>query len=107
RDDPPVGDSVIDDSRVAIVVSLATTAEPAPKRLDRHRAVEKGAALIINGEVGVHCLDVMVGTDVAVRIRWRRVNRETRDSISDRSEERRVGKECSQRRGGAAYRKCA
>src|SRR5439155_45049 len=68
RDDPAVGDRIVEDDRIAVVVGLAAGAEAAPEGVDRDRSEERGAALVEDGEVDVDRLHVVVGTDVAVGI---------------------------------------
>ncbi len=76
RDDPPIGDRVVQDLRVPVVVRLAAAAEAAPQRVDRNRAVHGASALVEDGEIGVDRLDVVVRANVAVRVGRSRLHAE-------------------------------
>ena len=67
-DDPAVGQSVVADGRVAIVVGLTQAAEPTPHGIDRNRAVEHGTSLVEDRQVGVDHLNVVGRADRTVGI---------------------------------------
>ena len=74
--EPAVGDLVIEDRRVAVVVGLAATSESAPDGFDRNRSIDRRTALIEDREIGVDDLEVVVGSGRAVGVRRSRVHRE-------------------------------
>src|SRR5207244_468022 len=67
---PAVGEVVVEHARVAVVVSLARPPEAAPDRVDWHRAVDRRAALVEDGKVGVDDLEEMVRAGGAVGVGW-------------------------------------
>ena len=67
-DDPAVGEPVVLDRGVAVVICLAPTAEAAPERVRVRGAVEDRAGLAEHGELLVDDLDVVVRPHVPVRI---------------------------------------
>ena len=71
-DDPAIGDPVVRDGRVAVVVRLAPAAEAAPERVRRHRSVERDPGLVEDRETRIDDLDVVERPDGAVRIGRRR-----------------------------------
>ena len=75
-DDPAIGELVVDDARVAVVVCLAESAEAGEERVDLRRSVENGAALVEHGERDVDRLHEMVRPDRAVGVRGRVLNGE-------------------------------
>ena len=86
-DHPAVGDAVVKDGRVAVVVALAPAAEAGPDRVDRHRTVDRRAALVEHREVGVDGLYVVIRAHRAVRVGRRGVHRErargSREAVAD------------------------
>ena len=70
-DDPAVGETVVDDRRVAVVVVLTAAAEAAPERVGRNRPVDGRSRLVEDREVVVDDLEVVVRPDRAVRVRRR------------------------------------
>jgi hypothetical protein len=71
RDDPAVGQLVVEHYRVAVPVELAQAAEPAPQRPDVDRP-EDGCAgrLVEDLEALVDDLDVLRQPNLAVRVGW-------------------------------------
>ena len=108
RDDPAVGEAIVGDDRITVVVNLAAAAESRPQRVERNRAEHNHAArLVEHGEIGVDGFDDVVGADRGVGVRRRRIDRErsagARDAVPDAVEvrHRRRGK----RRGEARSRR--
>src|SRR5205823_4786739 len=66
---PAIGDAVVDDRWVAIVVRLASAAEAGPNRVVRNGTKQHGPALVEDGEIAVHDLYVVVGSHRAVGVR--------------------------------------
>ena len=86
-DDPAIGDAVVDDCWVAVVVRLAAATEPGPDLVDRHGPVDRRPALVEDREARVDGLDVMIRTDRAICVRRRGVDGErpvrSAEAISD------------------------
>src|SRR5262249_19031819 len=65
RNDPPIGDLIIGDRRIAIVVGLAPTAKTGPQRVDRDGSKNYGSSTFVEHcVVGVHDLHEMIWANV-------------------------------------------
>ncbi len=67
-DHPAVGQAIVDDRGVAVVVVLAIAAEAGEDRVRRHGPVQLDPALVVYRETLVDDLDVVVRADRAVRV---------------------------------------
>ena len=68
REEPPVGELVVLDDRVAVIPGLARAAEAGPERVDLDGTEELRACLAVDGDRRVDHLDVVVRTYVPVRV---------------------------------------
>ncbi len=70
-DDPAVGQAVVEDGGVAVVVAVACPAEAGPQGVGGQGTEADAAGLAEDGEVGVDDLEVVGGADRAVRVAGR------------------------------------
>ena len=108
RNDPAVGNPVVGDDRIAVVLDLAAAAESTPQRVEGDRSVQRRAGLGEHGEVGVDGFDDVVRADGAVGVRRRGVHDKRTggpgEALSDAVEigRRRRRDECRGRAGRTA-----
>ena len=84
---PTVGDRVVGDRPVPVVVRLAAPAEAAPQGVRRHRPKDRGARLVEHRELGVDEVDDVIRADRQIRVRRRAVHdegtRRTGEAVAD------------------------
>ncbi len=68
RKHPPVGLAVVPHERVAVVLDLAGAAEARPERVAGKGAEDDRARLVVDRRDAVDVLDVVAGSDVALRV---------------------------------------
>ena len=81
REQPAIGQLIVEHHRIAGIFRLAGAAKTRPECIVRDRTKDRSPGLVKDLEMNVVHDDDMVGPDVAVGIRWRATARKSGEAV--------------------------